>query len=43
VRERALRELESLGVDQVGIYLLHDVLDSTLEASGAEVIPALGR
>jgi hypothetical protein len=43
VRERALRELESLGVDQVNVYLLHDAMDSTLEASGAEVILALGR
>jgi hypothetical protein len=36
-----LAELESLGVDQFAIYLQHDAIDATLEAYGAEVIPAL--
>jgi probable F420-dependent oxidoreductase len=38
-----LRELEALGVDQFNIYLMHDAMDATLEAYGAEVIPALAR
>jgi hypothetical protein len=36
-----LAELEALGVDQFAIYLQHDAIDATLEAYGAEVIPAL--
>ena len=36
-----LRELESLGVDQFNVYLMHDAQDETLEAYGAGVIPAL--
>jgi probable F420-dependent oxidoreductase len=36
-----LRELESLGVDQFNVYLMHDAMDETLEAYGAEIIPAL--
>jgi probable F420-dependent oxidoreductase len=35
-----LRELEGLGVDQFNLYLMHDAMDATLEAYGAEVIPA---
>jgi probable F420-dependent oxidoreductase len=35
-----LRELEGLGVDQFNLYLMHDAMDTTLEAYGAEVIPA---
>jgi probable F420-dependent oxidoreductase len=38
-----LRELEALGVDQFNIYLMHDAMDATLEAYGADVIPALAR
>jgi probable F420-dependent oxidoreductase len=34
--------LESLGVDQFGIYLMHDDMDGTLEAYGDKVIPAIG-
>jgi probable F420-dependent oxidoreductase len=36
-----LRELESLGVDQFNIYLMHDAQDATLEAYGSQVIPAM--
>jgi probable F420-dependent oxidoreductase len=35
-----LRELEGLGVDQFNLYLMHDAMDATLDAYGAEVIPA---
>jgi probable F420-dependent oxidoreductase len=37
-----LRELESLGVDQFNIYLMHDAMDATLEGYGEQIIPALG-
>jgi probable F420-dependent oxidoreductase len=36
-----LRELEALGVDQFNVYLMHDAQEATLEAYGADVIPAL--
>jgi len=36
-----LRELESLGVTQFSVYLMHDAQDETLEAYGSSVIPAL--
>jgi probable F420-dependent oxidoreductase len=36
-----LRELESLGVDQFNVYLMHDAQEATLDAYGAQVIPAL--
>ncbi len=36
-----LRELEALGVDQFTIYLMHDAQEATLDAYGAEIIPAL--
>ena len=36
-----LRELESLGVDQFGIYLMHDQKDETLEHYGSSIIPAV--
>ncbi len=36
-----LRELESLGVDQFAIYLMHDQKDETLNAYGQRIIPAL--
>jgi probable F420-dependent oxidoreductase len=35
-----LRELESLGVTQFSVYLMHDAQDETLEAYGSSVIPA---
>jgi hypothetical protein len=34
-------ELESLGVTQFDVYLMHDDMEATLEAYGREVIPAL--
>jgi alkanesulfonate monooxygenase SsuD/methylene tetrahydromethanopterin reductase-like flavin-dependent oxidoreductase (luciferase family) len=36
-----LRELESLGVDQFNIYLMHDAMEATLRAYGEHVIPAM--
>ncbi|MDH3462647.1 MAG: TIGR03842 family LLM class F420-dependent oxidoreductase [Acidimicrobiia bacterium] len=36
-----LKHLEELGVDQFGVYLMHDQKDETLEAYGASIIPAL--
>jgi probable F420-dependent oxidoreductase len=36
-----LRELESLGATQFNIYLMHDAQDATLDAYGAQVIPAM--
>ncbi|MGA7229163.1 MAG: TIGR03842 family LLM class F420-dependent oxidoreductase [Acidimicrobiia bacterium] len=33
--------LEEMGVDHFGIYLMHDDMGGTLEAYGAEIIPAL--
>ncbi len=36
-----LRELEALGATQFNIYLMHDAQDATLDAYGAQVIPAL--
>jgi len=38
-----LRLLRDLGVDQFGIYLMHDDQEGTLDAYGAEIIPALNR
>ena len=35
-----MEELRDLGVDQFAIYLMHDAQESTLDAYGAEVIPA---
>jgi probable F420-dependent oxidoreductase len=37
-----LRELASIGADQFAVYLMHDDEEATLNAYGAEVIPALG-
>ena len=36
-----LRELESLGVTQFSVYLMHDAQDETLEAYGESIIPAI--
>ena len=36
-----LQELESLGVTQFNIYLMHDDMDGTLEAYGHDIIPAM--
>ena len=36
-----LRELADLGVDQFAIYLMHDDKDTTLNAYGQKIIPAL--
>lgn len=36
-----MRELEQMGVDQFGIYLMHDSQDQTLEAYGGQIIPAI--
>jgi probable F420-dependent oxidoreductase len=38
---RRLHELRELGVDQFAIYLQHDGKDSTLQAYGEHVVPAL--
>jgi len=35
-----MEELRDLGVDQFAVYLMHDAQESTLDAYGAEVIPA---
>ncbi len=35
-----LKLLEGMGVDQFGVYLMHDQKDETLEAYGTHVIPA---
>ena len=35
-----IRELESLGVDQYAVYLMHDQMDETLAAYGRDVIPS---
>ncbi len=36
-----LKELESLGVDQFALYLMHDQKDETLNAYGQRIIPAM--
>jgi alkanesulfonate monooxygenase SsuD/methylene tetrahydromethanopterin reductase-like flavin-dependent oxidoreductase (luciferase family) len=36
-----LKELHALGVDQFAVYLQHDGKDSTLDAYGETIIPAL--
>ena len=35
-----IRELESLGVDQFAVYLMHDQMDETLASYGRDIIPA---
>jgi alkanesulfonate monooxygenase SsuD/methylene tetrahydromethanopterin reductase-like flavin-dependent oxidoreductase (luciferase family) len=36
-----LAELKSLGVDQFAIYLQHDAKESTLQAYGEQIMPAV--
>ncbi|MFJ9522077.1 TIGR03842 family LLM class F420-dependent oxidoreductase [Kitasatospora sp. NPDC101801] len=36
-----LRQLRDLGVDQFAVYAMHDAIEATIDAYGAEVIPAL--
>ncbi len=36
-----LRELQSLGVDQFNVYLMHDAMEHTLAGYGEQVIPGL--
>jgi probable F420-dependent oxidoreductase len=35
-----IQELQSLGVDQFAVYLMHDQMDETLASYGREIIPA---
>ena len=37
-----LTVLKDLGVDKFNIYLMHDAQEETLDAYGAQIIPALG-
>ncbi|GAA4141432.1 TIGR03842 family LLM class F420-dependent oxidoreductase [Streptomyces griseoincarnatus] len=37
-----LRALRDLGVDQFAVYDMHDAQETTIDAYGAEIIPALG-
>ncbi|MFH9333308.1 TIGR03842 family LLM class F420-dependent oxidoreductase [Streptomyces althioticus] len=37
-----LRVLRDLGVDQFAVYDMHDAQETTIDAYGAEIIPALG-
>ena len=36
-----MEELKAMGVDQFGIYLMHDDKEATLDAYGKTVIPAV--
>ncbi len=36
---KRIRELESIGVDQFSVYLMHDQMDETLQAYGEHIIP----
>jgi alkanesulfonate monooxygenase SsuD/methylene tetrahydromethanopterin reductase-like flavin-dependent oxidoreductase (luciferase family) len=36
-----LRALKALGVDQFAVYAMHDAKESTLDAYGERIIPAL--
>lgn len=38
-----LGELRELGVDQFAVYAMHDARETTVDAYGARIIPALGR
>ena len=35
-----IQELQSLGVDQFAVYLMHDQMEETMESYGREIIPA---
>ncbi|AZS75089.1 TIGR03842 family LLM class F420-dependent oxidoreductase [Streptomyces lydicus] len=35
-----LRQLQALGVDQFALYAMHDAKESTIDAYGAEILPA---
>jgi alkanesulfonate monooxygenase SsuD/methylene tetrahydromethanopterin reductase-like flavin-dependent oxidoreductase (luciferase family) len=37
-----IKLLRDMGVDQFGIYLMHDDQEATLEAYGRDIIPAIG-
>ncbi|MGK4585003.1 TIGR03842 family LLM class F420-dependent oxidoreductase [Kitasatospora sp. HPMI-4] len=37
-----LAELRALGVDQFAVYAMHDAVESTIDAYGESIIPALG-
>ncbi|MDH6113226.1 putative F420-dependent oxidoreductase [Kitasatospora sp. MAP12-44] len=37
-----LAQLRELGVDQFAVYAMHDAVEATIDAYGAEVIPLLG-
>ncbi|MYV65416.1 TIGR03842 family LLM class F420-dependent oxidoreductase, partial [Streptomyces sp. SID2131] len=36
-----LRRLRDMGVDQFAVYAMHDAKESTIDAYGSDVIPAL--
>jgi alkanesulfonate monooxygenase SsuD/methylene tetrahydromethanopterin reductase-like flavin-dependent oxidoreductase (luciferase family) len=36
-----LEQLRDLGVDQFAVYAMHDAVESTIDAYGASVIPAV--
>ena len=36
-----MQELKDMGVDQFGIYLMHDDMEGTLDAYGESIIPAI--
>nr|MDJ0791024.1 TIGR03842 family LLM class F420-dependent oxidoreductase [Acidimicrobiia bacterium] len=36
-----MQELKAMGVDQFGIYLMHDDMEGTLDAYGESIIPAI--
>jgi alkanesulfonate monooxygenase SsuD/methylene tetrahydromethanopterin reductase-like flavin-dependent oxidoreductase (luciferase family) len=38
-----LQALRDLGVDQFALYNMHDAKETTIDAYGAEIIPALNR
>ena len=37
-----LRQLEAIGADHFGIYLMHDDMEGTLESYGRSILPELG-
>lgn len=38
---KRLKELRDLGVDQFAVYAMHDATESTIDAYGSDIIPAL--